>query len=248
MIAAFRVISAFLLLALFACGGAQQQASVREARTFESDQFTVCAYDSRRHELRLTQQSADGKAYRGFTRLSQDVVADEIAFAMNAGMFDDKGAPIGLYVEHGQELHAISTTDGPGNFHLKPNGVFWVDVAGDPHVSTTGAYLAENPDPLWATQSGPMLVIGGQLHPEFQPDGNSRHVRNGVGVSDKHAAVFVISERPVSFGKLARFFRDELKCPDALYLDGTVSGLWAPSLGRMDKAFPLGPLVTIRFP
>lgn len=240
----FLVLSVSLLAA---CGGAQQ-AAVCEARTFEGDQFTVCAYDSRRHELRLTWQSAEGEAYRGFTRLSQDVVADEIAFATNAGMFNDKGAPIGLYVEHGQELHAISTTDGPGNFHLKPNGVFWVDVAGDPHVSATDDFIADKSDPLWATQSGPMLVIGGQLHPEFQPDGNSRHVRNGVGVSDKRSAVFVISEQPVSFGKLARFFRDALQCPDALYLDGTVSGLWAPSLGRMDKGFPLGPLVVVRYP
>ena len=38
-------------------------------------------------------------------------------------------------------------------------------------------------------------------------------------------AHFVISEGPVSFGKLARYFRDVLKMPNALYLDGSVSEL-----------------------
>ncbi len=78
---------------------------------------------------------------------------------MNAGMFDTAGSPIGLYVENRQELHAISTTDAPGNFHLKPNGVFWVDAASDPHVMATDAYLAAKPEAVWATQSGPMLVV-----------------------------------------------------------------------------------------
>jgi uncharacterized protein YigE (DUF2233 family) len=47
-------------------------------------------------------------------------------------------------------------------------------------------------------------------------------------------------------GKLARLFRDELHCKDALYLDGAVSSLWAPSLGRSDSGNPLGPLASSR--
>ena len=76
---------------------------------------------------------ADGKPHRRLSRLQSDLgdAADKVRFAMNAGMFDVRGAPIGLYVENGDQRHAISTTDGPGNFHLKPNGVFWVDAAGD---------------------------------------------------------------------------------------------------------------------
>ena len=35
---------------------------------------------------------------------------------------------------------------------------------------------------LWATQSGPMLVIGGVLNPQIQDDGPSLHVRN-TGIS-----------------------------------------------------------------
>jgi uncharacterized protein YigE (DUF2233 family) len=93
-----------------------------------------------------------------------------------------------------------------------------------------------------------MLVIDGALHAAFSEDGDSRFVRNGVGVISEHEARFVISDHPVSFGKMARFFRDALGAANALYLDGTVSSLWAPSLKRMDGAFPLGPLIVVRSP
>lgn len=224
---------AFLLLGLAACGGAREPAPCAK-QVFEGESFTVCAFDARVQEVRLAWRDADAKAYSSFAALARDLPAGDVAFAMNGGMYDDAGAPIGLYVEHGDQRHSISTTDGPGNFHLKPNGVFWVDAAGDPHVS--------------ATQSGPMLVIDGVMHPAFSEDGESRFVRNGVGVTGEHEARFVISDRPVSFGKMARFFRDGLKSANALYLDGTVSSLWAPSLQRMDGGFPLGPMIVITAP
>lgn len=216
----FFVVSGLLMTA---CSGAPQQPEACETRTFEGAHFTVCGFDSKTQHLRLAWRAIDGTAFRGFASLSRNVAEADVAFAMNAGMFDAAGSPIGLYIENGQELHAVSTADGPGNFHLKPNGVFWIDAAGDPHVVTTDAYLAANPKPVWATQSGPMLVIDGQLHPAFSDDGDSRYVRNGAGASGDHTAWFVISDEPVSFGKMARFFRDDLKSLNALYFDGAVS-------------------------
>jgi len=88
-------------------------------------------------------------------------------------------------------------------------------------------------------------VIEGALHPRFQNDGPSRYVRNGVGVSDANTAYFVISSGAVSFGRFARFFRDELGCDDALFLDGSVSSLWAPEMERRDGNQNLGPLVAV---
>ena len=90
-----------------------------------------------------------------------------------------------------------------------------------------------------------MLVIDGALHPRIQPDGPSQLIRNGVGVRDDHTAVFVISQGPISFGRFARFFRDSLHCPNALFLDGTISGLWAPALQRKDGAHPMGPMLVV---
>ena len=218
------------------------------AQVFESDSFTVCGFYPEHETLQLALASADGAPYRSFAALSRDVPAARIAFAMNAGMFDAAGAPIGLYVEEGRQLHTISTADGPGNFHMKPNGVFWMDASGAPHVASTDAFLAANATSVWATQSGPMLVIDGNLHPAFSHDGDSRFVRNGVGIGDDGRAWFVITDGPVSFGKLARFFRDGLKSKNALYFDGAVSSLWAPSLKRMDAGALIGPMILVTSP
>ena len=168
--------------------------------------------------------------------------ADQVAFAMNGGMFDDAGAPIGLFIEEGREVRAINRRDGGGNFHLMPNGVFLVRKDGRAEVVTSAAYQPA-PDIAFATQSGPMLVIDGALHPEFDPDGTSRYVRNAVGIGPDGAPLFVITTDVVSFGKLARFFRDRLKVRNALYLDGSVSSLWDPANGRMDDFVELGPLI-----
>ena len=52
-------------------------------------------------------------------------------------------------------------------------------------------------------------------------------------------------ETVVSFGKLARLFRDILNCRDALYLDGAVSSLWPPAAQRMDNRAPLGRVIVV---
>ena len=182
---------------------------------------------------------------RSFDRLEAHLGdrADRLLFAMNAGMFDEDGMPIGLYVEDGDERRPINRREGPGNFHMLPNGVFAVAADGTPSIVTTQAW--DEHETRWATQSGPMLVIDGALHPRFQPNGPSLHIRNGVGVADAHTAWFAISDQPVSFGRFARFFRDSLGCDDALFLDGAVSSLWDPQAGRKDGLASVGPFVTV---
>jgi uncharacterized protein YigE (DUF2233 family) len=161
---------------------------------------------------------------------------------MNAGMFDDEGKPIGLMIENGRQVRAINLKAGGGNFHLLPNGVFLVRRDGRAEVVASKQFKP-SADVLFATQSGPMLVIAGDLHLKFDPDGTSRYVRNGVGIGPRGAPIFVISESSVSFGKFARFFRDQLKAKNALYFDGSVSSLWDPVNGRMDSFTELGPIV-----
>jgi uncharacterized protein YigE (DUF2233 family) len=168
-----------------------------------------------------------------------------VQFAMNAGMFDEDGFPIGLYVEDGVGRHDINTADGAGNFYMKPNGVFWVDAQGKAHVDATPRYLTNKPSPRWATQSGPMLVIDGALHPSMAKPGTSRWPRNGVGVAADGSAWFVISDGFVTFNHFARFFRDQLGCTDALYLDGAISSLWDPQRGRIDMRRVLGPMLVV---
>ena len=55
----------------------------------------------------------------------------------------------------------------------------------------------------------------------------------------------VISEDEVTFNEFASFFQRELGCSEALYLDGSISSLYAPAIGRADARAPLGPMLAI---
>ncbi len=212
---------------------------------FEGTRFTVCRADPEKHDILLADRGADGRPMRDFTGLTTRLGDrySRVAFAMNAGMFDAKGQPIGYYVEDGAEQMPLNRKPGPGNFHLLPNGVFWGDAQGW-HVDTTDNFAARKPPHVrFATQSGPMLLIDGRLHPKISENGESLQVRNAVGVGLDGAAWFAISDEPVSFGRFARLFRDRLAAPDALYLDGAVSRLWDPVSRRLDGGTPIGPIV-----
>jgi uncharacterized protein YigE (DUF2233 family) len=210
--------------------------------TFERLDYVVCKLDLRLHELRLFWRDASATPYGAFRRLPRHLGGSDLVFAMNAGMYRADLAPVGLYVEDGRELRPVNTRDGPGNFHMKPNGVFYI-LGGRAGVAATEAYLERRLSPDFATQSGPMLVIDGAIHPRFLPRSTSRKRRNGVGVIDGHTVVFAISEGRVTFHEFARLFRDGLGADNALYLDGTMSSLYAPALGRADAIRPMGPIV-----
>lgn len=212
---------------------------------FEGSRFTHCIATPGINTVSLRITGQDGVIYRGFARLARDVPARDVLFSMNGGMYDAQSRPIGYYVGQGQKLHALNTADGSGNFHMKPNGVFFGDARGW-HVLPTEAFarsVTTRPD--FGTQSGPMLVINGAIHPAISPQGTSLYRRNAVGVDSVGKAHFVISDEPVSFGRMARFMRDAARTPNALYLDGEVSALWHPAGGRLDQRYPLGPLIVV---
>lgn len=206
----------------------------------------MCKFDRRADRIEIVYKAPSGPPFRSFAALEAYLGerARKVRFAVNAGMFDEDGAPIGWFVENGAERRRLNRRTGSGNFHLLPNGVFL--QGRDGRVRVTSSEQAEKlPSPRWATQSGPMLVIDGKLHPRFDTDGPSRLIRNGVGVSDPDTAWFAIAEEGVSFGKFARLFRDELGCANALFLDGSVSSLWHPAAGRRDDVAPLGPMIVV---
>lgn len=211
---------------------------------FEESRFTVC--DAGKGRIELLAAGPREPAVRRLAALeaSLGLRSGSVAFAMNAGMYDEDGRPIGLAIVEGKQKRAINRRKGGGNFHLMPNGVFQVHQDRRAEVVTSEKW---NPSPTvrLATQSGPMLVIDGKLHPAFDRDGTSRHVRNGVGIGPRGQPLFVISDGPVSLGKFARFYRDELKVRNALFFDGAVSALWDPANGRRDVTKPLGPMVVV---
>lgn len=234
---------ACLLLAVVAAPGAEAACA---GQTFDNNRYTVCTFDPAKDDIRLFNLDDTGEPYRFFQALADGLARQRktLLFAMNAGMFDDVQRPIGLYVEGGQQAKRLNRRSGAGNFHLKPNGVFYVD-GGAAGVMETEAFAKSGLKPAFATQSGPMLVIDGAIHPKFSASGTSRKTRNGVGVNSKGQAVFAISENAVTFHEFARLFRDELQCANALFFDGTVSSLYAPEIGRHDGFLPLGPMVGV---
>ncbi len=239
--------AARLLLVLLGLllGGARAEAACI-AETYEGNDYTVCRFDLRQDHLQLFSLDGNGEPYGSFAALTvalQDK-GQHLAFAMNAGMYGEDLKPVGLYIEAGRTLHKLNRRNGPGNFHMKPNGIFFIDGS-KAGVMETEAFAASGIRPQFASQSGPMLVVDGQIHPRFSPDGTSLQRRNGVGAPDGHTLVFVISEDWVNFHSFARLFKDRLNCPNALFLDGSISSLHAPEINRSDAFAPLGPIVAL---
>lgn len=195
--------------------------------------------------LRLWQDGPDGAPLRNFANVRRTLNPDEtLSFAMNAGMFHADYRAVGLLVVDGTELSPIVTGGSNDNFGMLPNGVFCSGGVRPFQVIESRSFAADRPDCRLATQSGPMLVIDGQLHPRFLVDSNSRYIRNGVGVSpDGQTAWFAISNRPVTFHEFGRLFRDGLGVQDALYFDGSISRLYAPQVNRADFGRSMGPII-----
>lgn len=214
--------------------------------TFDSKRFTECIAVPGKHRVETKVTGSNGVIYRSFAALAEDIDTREVAFAVNGGMYDTGSAPIGYYAENGERLYPLNTRDAGGNFYLKPNGVFFGDTDGGWQVMTSEDFAAKVAKrPQFGTQSGPMLLIGGKLHPAIAPAGTSLKIRNAVGVDAAGRAHFVISDEPVSFGTIAALMRDHAGTADALFLDGTVSALWYPPNGRRDARYPLGPLILV---
>src|ERR1700736_84114 len=108
--------------------------------SLEGSGYTVCEIDLRRHVVRLFWRKPDGEPYGYLAALPPTQRAGRLVFAMNAGMYGPGYRPVGLYVENGRELVRANTKAGPGNFHMRPNGIFYV-VEGPPGGLATGRFL-----------------------------------------------------------------------------------------------------------
>jgi uncharacterized protein YigE (DUF2233 family) len=194
------------------------------------------------HDLRLFLNDESGEKYGSFDRVNA-ALGGKLVFAMNAGMYLPDRNPVGLYIEDGEQLANLKTAKSSGNFGLLPNGVFCISDDGFAVVESR-AFKAAPPACRYATQSGPMLVIDGELHPRFLKGSSATNIRNGVAVSDDgQFATFIITDNAVNFYDMASYIRDQLGLNNALYFDGKISRLFAPELGRSDIGFPMGPMV-----
>lgn len=218
------------------------------AVVFEDAALTDCTADPAKHRITMVNAPKGGQPFGSLSAFAATVDVATIAFAMNGGMYGDDLKAIGYYVENGERLSQLDRGNGEGNFYMKPNGVFFGTGSKWQVLGTNTFFNTIGDRPQFGTQSGPLLVVDGKLHPDIQDNGPSKAIRNGVGVDAKGAAHFVISNGPVSFGQLARYFRDELKVTNALYLDGAISSLWDPATGRQGGRMDggrVGPIIVV---
>jgi uncharacterized protein YigE (DUF2233 family) len=208
--------------------------------------ITFCRVDPKKDRLELFLKDDSGHPFRSFDLLNRGLSKRglHLLFAMNAGMFETNLEPVGLFVANGHEVAPLNLKQGSGNFFLKPNGVFLITPAGAQIISSD-RYRGIPRQVELATQSGPMLVEDGEINPAFNPQSKSRLFRNGVGVTADGRVVFAIADSPIDFYDFALLFRDQMHCPNALFLDGTISSLYAPALGRDDRKGDLGPMIGV---
>lgn len=184
--------------------------------------------DPRQQDLRMFWKDNAGDRIGNVSNLKKYAESEgkTLVFAMNGGMFDKSYTPQGLFIDEYQTLQPLDTLQGNGNFYLQPNGVFYITGNGEASICCT-AHFRNSRDIRFATQSGPMLLIDGAIHPAFQQGSSNVHIRNGVGVLPDGRVVFAMSKKKVNFYDFASYFL-ALGCRNALYLDGYVSRTYLP--------------------
>ncbi len=192
-------------------------------------------------QLQLFLKNQQGQIYKKFAAVQKERKKCQISFAMNAGMYHPNFAPVGLYIEQGkQQIELNQQKNKFGNFFMQPNGVVaWNNKQAV--IKTTEQYLKSNFKARYATQSGPMLLINGEINSIFVKNSDSLKVRNGVGIKNNQL-YFVISRGKINFYNFADIFKSQLKTDQALYLDGSISSAFIPQAKRNDQTYDLGPM------
>lgn len=230
------LLSLLLLIAMPGCTPPAQALDSGEL-AFEGQNYRVVHINLKREQLTLHwRDPRSGQPFGSIESLRQwgEARGQRLLFAANAGIYDHKFAPLGLYVENGKTVVPLNLAHGnpaSGNFSLLPNGVFVLYPGGHAAVRTSAAFKADGKSAQWATQSGPMLLVDGKLNDQFIDDSSSLKWRSGVCAKTPTEVVFVVSEAPVNFHTFGRLFSEKIGCRDALYLDGSISQLYVDGQG-----------------
>ncbi|MEI2273277.1 phosphodiester glycosidase family protein [Sphingobacterium sp. ML3W] len=192
------------------------------------DQFVIYQVSPDKGNVKLYWKNNDHTILRSIARLKKEVEArnETLLFAMNGGMFEPDNSPKGLYIDNFKMLKSIDTLKGNGNSYLPRNGIFYLTRNNQTVIVKTQKFR-QSTEIRYATQSGPMLLMNGEINPIFQKDSKNLNIGNGVGILGNGDLLFVLPKEEISFYNLARFFK-ESGCKNALYLDGFVSRAYLP--------------------
>lgn len=194
----------------------------------DDDRFVTYVVNTQKQNLGFYWQNEKHLNYKSILNLKNELEEDhkKLIFAMNGGMYNLDHTPQGLYIENQIVKAPLDTVQGAGNFYLKPNGVFYITMDRIAHICATEKF-DQTEEIMYATQSGPLLVIDGELHSAFIEGSKNLNIRNGVGVINEEELVFVMSKKEINFYDFAMYFK-KLGCKNALYLDGFVSRTYLP--------------------
>jgi len=223
------------IIILFLCG----TISCKQQDKISEDDFITYIADPKRQDIHLYWKDEHQQIFRSLQNLKTwlEGRGQTLLFAMNGGMYRPGNIPQGLYIENQKTIIPLDTSRGNGNFYLQPNGVFYLTMDNVPFICTTTEFVNDG-RVKFATQSGPMLLTNGKMHPAFQTGSANLNIRNGVGLLHSNQMVFVMSKKKISFYEFAAYFKS-LHCQNALYLDGLVSRTYLPQKGwtQMDGDF-----------
>ena len=196
--------------------------------TINQATYVVIHVDLNRALVKMLWRNPAGVPYGSLGEAYRQVGGD-LLVVTNAGIYSESHAPEGLHIEGDRTLSPLNLRDGDGNFYWKPNGVFYLTDEGAGIVeSEKFASLNARGGIHEATQSGPLLVIDGEVNPNLNPDSRSLYARNGIGVKSADEIYLLVSEDEVNLYDFASVFKHQLHCRSALYLDGCVSQLYLP--------------------
>ena len=185
--------------------------------------------DPHSSELRLYHKDKNRTILKSFVNLKKYLEEQNrtLVFAMNGGMYMEDSTPLGLYVQEYKIIKKINRVQKAyGNFYMQPNGIFFITKDKNTYIKPTKDFHYKK-YVKYATQSGPMLVIGGKINSRLKKGSLYTHIRNGVGILPDGKVLFAISKGLINFYDFAEFFQKN-GCANALYLDGAVSQIYLP--------------------
>jgi uncharacterized protein YigE (DUF2233 family) len=150
-------------------------------------------------------RARDYELQQGFVN---ELIDKEVKIAINGGFFDGKFNPLGLRIHQHKKLNPLKYISWWGVFYVKN---------GHAHVCRASEF-SEDEDISFAIQSGPRLIVDGQI-PPLKP---GRDERTALGITEAGKVIIVVTENtPLTTADLAQLMlRSPINAVDALNLDG----------------------------